>query len=239
MSDNHALGILIQNQKDIEGIDSSALWDGFLLARSKTLEVMEVIKGELKEGLSENEARLLSLNIFSDYGVKKHWHRPYIRFGEGTLFSFQDPISENVLKVNDPYHFDLGPVWPAAKLGIDSEVEYESDYGDTFIFGKNEEAEKMIKSLHEAFLVTKNEWAVNKLTGIDIYLRFKKEVESRRYIFVDNVDGHRISEFPHHKYTKDRLSKIRFVPSASLWILEAMIHHPKLKMGAFFEDIMH
>lgn len=238
MSENHALGILAQNQSEIEGIDPRALWDGFLRAREKTLEVIDVIKGELKEGISENDARLLTLNIFADFGVRKHWHRPYIRFGEGTLFSFLDPVSENRLAPDDAYHFDFGPVWPADKLGMDSEIEYESDYGDTFIFGKNLEAELMIKALHESFEITKKAWSSEQLNGVEIYQRFKKEVEARGYKFVESVDGHRISEFPHHKYTKDRLSKIRFVPSSSLWVLEAMIHHPYLKMGAFYEDLM-
>jgi hypothetical protein len=239
MSDLHQLNVSALDQATIEKVDPHFIAEGLYRARDKTALVLHEIRKEFKEGLSENDARILALSIFQDHGVTKHWHRPYIRFGEGTILSFYDPISENCLKENDIYHLDLGPVWPSHKLGLDSELEYEGDYGDTFVFGdSNHEATKMIEALHEVFNLVKNEWQNNKLAGTEIYHFFSEQISNKGYVFVEKVDGHRVSDFPHHKYTKDRLSKIDFTPTNSLWILEAMICHPTLKMGAFFEDLL-
>ncbi|MGZ3770253.1 MAG: M24 family metallopeptidase [Bdellovibrio sp.] len=238
MSDLHQLGIYSADQAQMEKVDPQFLNEGLLRARAKTIEVLHEIRNALKEGMSENKARLLTLSIFQSHGVSKHWHKPWIRFGEGTTLSFYDALSESNLKKNDIYHLDFGPVWPAEKLGLDGDIEYEGDYGDTFVFGTNEEAQKMINALHDSFHETKKSWKQNELSGQNIYKVFKDIVESKGYVFIDKVDGHRISDFPHHKYTRDRLSKISFVPTSSLWILEAMICHPNQKMGAFYEDIM-
>jgi methionine aminopeptidase len=239
MSDLHQLQVSALDRSTIENVDPKFIVEGLFRARNKTVEVLHEIRKEFKEGLSENDARSLALSIFKDHGVTKHWHRPYIRFGEGTLLSFYDPISENRLALNDIYHLDLGPVWPSEKLGLDSELEYEGDYGDTFVFGdSNQEAVNMIDALHEVFYLAKNEWQNNQLAGTEIYRFFNEQISKRGFVFIEKVDGHRVSDFPHHKYTKDRLSKIDFTPSNSLWILEAMICHPTLKMGAFFEDLM-
>ncbi|MGZ3743526.1 MAG: M24 family metallopeptidase [Pseudobdellovibrionaceae bacterium] len=238
MSDHHQLGVYVPNQKQIEGVDPSFIKKGLFLAREKTIQVTEEIKLALKQGMNESDARQLSLSVFEKHGVKKHWHKPWVRFGEGTTLSFYDPISESLLQANDIYHFDFGPVWPSEVLGLEGPLEYEGDYGNTFVFGSNEEAEHMIKSLHESFYEVKTHWKRENVSGEDLYKLFKKSIETKGYIFVDKVDGHRIGDFPHHKYTKDRLSKISFVPTSGLWVLEAMICHPQKKMGAFFEDIM-
>ncbi|MGZ3774254.1 MAG: M24 family metallopeptidase [Pseudobdellovibrionaceae bacterium] len=227
------------NKDQIEKVDPQFLTEGLIRARAKTIDVMHEIRSALTEGMNENDARLLTLSIFQNHGVSKHWHKPWIRFGEGTTLSFYDPISESKLNKNDIYHLDLGPVWPAEKLGLEGDMEYEGDYGDTFVFGSNDEAQKMIDALHDSFHETKKSWKEKELSGEDLYKVFKDNVESKGYIFVDKVDGHRISDFPHHKYTRDRLSKISFVPTSSLWILEAMICHPVQKIGAFYEDIMN
>ncbi len=238
MSDLHQLGVSADSQSDLEKVGEQFMVSGLLKAREKTIEVLNVIRSEFKEGQSENDARLMALSIFEDYGVKKHWHRPFIRLGEGTVLSFHDPISESRLKPNDVFHLDLGPVWPSEKLGLSSSLEYEGDYGDTFVFGKNDDAVKMIEAVHRILLEAQAEWKKKKISGETIYQFMKQQAEKSGYVFVDRVEGHRVSDFPHHKYTRESLSKINFIPKSSLWVTEIMICHPNLKMGAFYEDLM-
>jgi hypothetical protein len=238
VSDLHQLQVTRIDQSETEKLDPRFIVDGLLRAREKTVEVLEAIRGQLKEGLSETEARFLALSIFKDFGVTKHWHQPYIRFGEGTALSFREPLSNHQLKVDDVYHLDVGPVWPSQRLDIEPGLEYEGDYGDTFIFGKNPEAQKMIDVLHEVYHLVKREWEQKKISGEKIYQFFKEQVENSGYIFIEKVEGHRISDFPHQKYTRKRLSNIEFAPAHSLWVLEGMICHPKIQMGAFYEDLM-
>jgi len=239
MGNIHKLGTNTMTQAELEKVDPQFAVEGLLKAREKTLEVLARIRSELKEGASERDVLSQIRSIFADYGVTQHWHRPFVRFAEGTRLTYNDDESDIRLKHDWPYYLDVAPVWPGAKLGMDSKIRYESDYGDTFIFGQNAEAQKMIDSIHNAFDEAKQYWRQKK-SGEEIYGCFKKRVENEGFIFREEIDGHRLGDFPHIKYTRDLeyLSKIEFIPTAGLWMLEVMITHPNLKMGAFYEDLM-
>lgn len=58
------------------------------------------------------------------------------------------------------------------------------------------------------------------------------------YAMIEKVDGHRISDFPHQKYSRERLAKLQFEPAPLLWVLEIHIRHPELEIGAFYEDLL-
>ncbi len=234
----HQLGATAPPHFNLEMVDEKFVEVGLLKAREKTVEVLHVIRSQFKIGQNENDARILAQKIFADYGATKHWHRPLIRFGEGTVLSFNEPISDHKLTENSVYHMDLGPVWPGQKLGIDSNLEYEGDYGDTFVFGQNGNAQDMINIVHRVFDKAKQMWRENLFTGEEIY-RFSRELFKKTdYEFVEKVEGHRVADFPHHKYSKERLANIKFVPKRSLWVLELMVRHPQLKFGAFYEDLL-
>lgn len=49
---------------------------GLLKAREKTWQVLHEIRETLRPGLTEDDARKLSLDIFREHGVVKHWHKP-------------------------------------------------------------------------------------------------------------------------------------------------------------------
>ena len=101
------------------------------LAQQKTIQVLNVIQSRLKTGMTEDEARRLALEVFQEFGVTKHWHRPYIRFGYATQFTFNEPIQNEItLTPGAPYYLDLGPIWPKLLDNLD----VEGDYGDTFIW---------------------------------------------------------------------------------------------------------
>lgn len=53
-----------------------------------------------------------------------------------------------------------------------------------------------------------------------------------------DFDGHRISDFPRHKYTLERVANFPIKATDSLWILELQINDPKNRFGAFYEDIL-
>lgn len=238
MSEMHQLRVSAENKAAYEQVSPEFILEGLLKARDKTFEVLQEIRSQLREGVNERQARLITLSTFADHGVKKHWHLPYIRFGEGSLLTFHDPISEDQLKPNDIFHMDLGPVWPSEALGLGVGLEYEGDCGDSFVFGENPTGQKMIDTLHELFGLAVSEWRKNQPTGEVLYQFLKEQTEKRGYKMMERVDGHRVSEFPHHKYTRDSLSRMDFTPTDSLWVLELMICKPELKMGAFYENLL-
>jgi len=179
--------------------------------------------------------RKLALALFLDHGVTKHWHRPVIRLGPGTCLTPGDPIQDQYrLQENDAVFIDLGSVWHDSE----SDLSYETDVGDTFVFGTNLEAEKCAETARDLFSQAQTAWKNQALTGEQIYQFLKEKAEKENYHLVEKVNGHRIADFPHHSYSKDRLGRLSFHPSSSLWVLEVQIRHPSLNFGAFFEDIL-
>jgi len=51
-------------------------------------------------------------------------------------------------------------------------------------------------------------------------------------------DGHRIGDFPHHVFFKGAIIECEESLLPNAWILEIQLDHPKLKFGAFYEDIL-
>ena len=235
MNHSHPLGILASSQEAIEAVHPEFLKEGLIQARQKTVNALTQIRAEIKEGITEDDARRLALTVLADLGASKHWHKPYIRFGAGTALTFHDPLQTDYrLKLNDPYYIDLGPVWADPELGL----EYEGDYGDTFVFGENREADLCAQSARDLFVEAKTLWQSKRLPGEELYAFLKNRALELGYRLIDSVEGHRLSDFPHHKYSKERLAKTSFVPSDSLWVLEIQITEPKMRFGAFFEDIL-
>ncbi|MCB9091953.1 MAG: hypothetical protein H6620_05285 [Halobacteriovoraceae bacterium] len=235
MNTPHELHINCIKSINHEAIDEKAVIENIFCAREKTIKLVSEIKENLVEGINEIQARKLALEISYSYGVKKHWHQPYIRFGSGTALSFKEPLCrENNLTVDSPFYIDLGPVWSDLDLGL----EYEGDYGDTFVYGQNVEAEKCITTARTLFQEAKGKWSNQELTGEQIYSYINNRCKELEYKLAEDFDGHRVSDFPHHKYTLERLANINFVPSKSLWILELQIKDPEDRFGAFYEDIL-
>lgn len=235
MSDFHQLKVTLADQSKIESVSPEFIKQGLIRARDKTVQVLHEIKNELKIGMTEDDARHLCLDTFKKHGVTKHWHRPYVRFGSGTVLTFNHPVQAGVtLQANDPYYLDLGPVWPDPELGL----EYEGDYGDTFILGDNPEAEKCANTARELFTFIQNKWREQKLSGEAIYALLQSETKARGYELDPDVEGHRMSDFPHQRYSKEHLARVPFIPSDALWVLEVKINHPSHAFGAFFEDIL-
>ena len=107
-------------------------------AREKTIAVTYEIKKAIEIGMTEDDARKLSLDFLA--WCKEHWHKPYIRFAQGTTLTFHNPLQPSYkLQQGDIFYIDLGPIWPNEELGL----HYEGDYGDTFVYGENNEAGKV------------------------------------------------------------------------------------------------
>lgn len=225
----------VSHQLDAEAVHPNYLQEGLLSARQKTLQLFSEIRRNLREGMNEPEARKLAIEAANNLGTKKHWHQPYIRFGKGTALSFHEPLrEENIFFNNIPVSIDLGPVWTDGQTAL----EYEGDFGDSFVVGKNPEAERCIHWTRALFSEAKNKWKSEHISGIELYRYLRKRCEELGYILAEDFDGHRLSDFPHQKYTKDRLATLPFVPTNNCWILELQVKDPEGRFGAFYEDLL-
>lgn len=231
----HPLGILAPSQSALEGVDPKFVRAGIFAARDKTIAAFEAIKSLLKEGMMEEDGRKLGLQVFADLGVQKHWHTPHVRFGSGTTLNFSSSVkTDHRLTAGDACYIDLGPIWNDPQY----DLAYEGDYGDSFVFGENAEAAHCGDVCRKLFAEAKTAWKDHAITGLAIYEMLKQRASEEGFQLLEEVGGHRIGDFPHHRFTKSNLSHFAFIPTSSLWILEVQIIDPKNRFGAFFEDIL-
>ncbi len=229
------LGIHELSQGQLEAVSPHFVKAKLLSAQEKSWEVFQTIRENLREGMTEGTARKKAIEIFSDFGVKKHWHQPYIRFGRGTALTFNDPLQlENPLLYGSGVSMDLGPIWPDDEINLG----FEGDVGDSFAFGVHEEFEKCASTCRQLFQEVRSEWRTRRWTGQEIYQFLNTRAQSLGYVLAPKVEGHRIGDFPHHKYSRENLANLKFHPNVTLWVLEVQVNDPDSRFGAFFEDIL-
>lgn len=235
MTEFHSVGVSGDSQRLAETVGSEFVTRGLLDAREKTWKALAEIRDSVKEGITEREGHHRALEVFRRLGTEKHWHKPYLRFGPGTALTFRDPLQpEYRLKEGDPFYIDIGPVW----LDPDSGIEYEGDVGDTFVLGSSAEAEAMILDARKLFREATEFWRNQTVSGKQLYTFLENQASELGYSLKSEVDGHRLSDYPHNKYTKERLARTVFCPTPCLWVLELQITRPGGSMGAFYEDLL-
>lgn len=215
--------------EQIEANHSQFNLELYLKARDVTIQVIDLVREQLEEGMSEDDAKKLTQDAMGEFGIKKKWHPTTIRFGKNTLLTFREKSDESVrLSKGDIYFFDLGPVWQ----------EHEGDIGRSYVFGENPEAEKMVEDTNEIFQLCVNEWKERNLTGKQLYDFAETITKEKGYILNLKMDGHRLGSFPHQVFYRGGLAEIETVPIKDLWILELLIRHPEKPIGTFYEDII-
>lgn len=202
-------------------------------AQALSWKTLHAIQASIRPGMTEAEARKLGEAVLKEMGATKNWHRVIFRFGENTLKKFSEPsIPNTVLGENDIYFVDLGPVWE-----IDG-VSYEGDVGDTFCTGSSEEHRRCAEACRKIFKSVSEIWQQEALSGQELYRRATLEAEKTGYVLNQDVDGHRVGDFPHQIFFKGGLNDLDFKPREGIWILEIQIRHPSLPFGAFVEDTL-
>jgi methionine aminopeptidase len=198
-------------------------------AQRLTWDAVDRIRTKMTSGLNESQAKKIATEILADMGSRKFWHKCHIRFGASTALGFDDPYSDTVLKDNDIFYIDIGPIWN----GI------EGDAGASFVVGQNTEYLRCCKDAKEIFDSVATHWKSTKATGAALYEFAGQEAKARGWILAPSyVKGHRLSEFPHSMHTKSSVRDLDFCPNSHRWVLEIQICDPALKFGAFYEDIL-
>lgn len=207
------------------GFDRQAL----LNARERSRECLRQIADRIAVGMLESEAVALGETILRNAGAEKFWHRVYVRFGENTLLPYGVSSPGDVrLAANDIYFIDIGPVFQ----------EYEGDCGDTFVVGDDAEMERCKRDVRRIFQEVRKHWRLGRVSGKGLYEVAQNSAKQRGWQLNLNVDGHRLSQFPHHVHFRGGLGDIAFAPANAAWVLEIQIRHPARRFGAFYEDLL-
>jgi Xaa-Pro aminopeptidase len=198
-------------------------------ARQKTWAAVEAIAKGIHPGMRESEGIKLAQQTLVDMGARKFWHKCHIRFGAGTILSFNDPYADEILRPDDIFYIDIGPIWD----GI------EGDAGATFVVGADAERARCRDDARVVFQAVKDHWQRQKVSGKALYEFAEEQAQRRGWVLAPSyVRGHRLSEFPHSFHSKLQVDELAFCPSPQRWVLEIHVCDPKLTFGAFYEDLL-
>lgn len=192
-------------------------------------ELLDKIIAILKPGVHESEVKDYALKLFSEHGIERTWHPPYVRFGEHTLLTFRDKASEDhILKENDIAFIDIGIV----KDGI------EGDAGRSVFFGNNPEYKLLTDASLTIFNDATDYWKRHNPKGIALYDYVYSLADKLGVVWNLDPAGHLIGAFPHRGW-KRGINHFPNIIDNGAWILEIQIKHKTLPAGAFFEDLLY
>jgi len=200
----------------------------FYHARDVARDMAHELASKINPGMVELDAHELYKKICLKHGVERNWHPPKLRFGPNTLKTFKEPSDPYTLQDEDIFYVDIGPV-------IDG---HEADYGETFTIGSNFEHKNITASSMKVFDEVSEYWKTNKTRGPELYEWAMACAKKYGYVLNMGSDGHRIGDFPHHVFFKGAIIECSEELLPNAWILEIQLDHPKLKFGAFYEDIL-
>ena len=200
-----------------------------LASREKTLQALQKISSSIQPGMTEEDATELANQVQKNLGAEKFWHRSYVRFGKNTLKGYGQPSEKNtVLQPNDIYFLDIGPVFN----------NHEGDAGATYVVGTDPEMLRCQQDCYKVFELVKDYWKDSHSSGVELYKYASDVAEKLGWNLNLQIDGHRLSDFPHQFYSKMGLSEFTQRPSSNLWVLEIQIRHPEREFGGFYEDVL-
>lgn len=202
-----------------------------VLARDKTLQLIQMASQQIKVGMVESEAKSVIEALQKELGSDKRWHPPQIRFGENTLLPFGVPgIKDIPLKDNDIYFLDLGPVFDG----------HEGDVGRPFVIGKDPDMLKCQQDVEKIWFLVQEHWQNTKSTGAELYNFAENTAKEYGWkLNLQKANGHRIGDFPHAAPFRGSIEGWENHPMANRWILEIQIQHPSRPFGAFYEDLLN
>ncbi|RYZ88461.1 MAG: aminopeptidase P family protein [Proteobacteria bacterium] len=198
-------------------------------ARRQTWSALYHIADYIQVGMSESEAIQIAQTTLREMGVKKFWHKCHVRFGRSTVSGYSDPYLDEVLRVDDIFLVDIGPVWGGM----------EGDAGATFIVGHNADMIRCQQAVKTIFESVESHWRENAVSGKKLYAFAEDEAKKHGYILAPSyVRGHRLSEFPHSFHSELDVGDLDISPLPRQWVLEIHICDPEMKFGAFYEDLL-
>jgi Xaa-Pro aminopeptidase len=198
-------------------------------ARQMTRRAMHEVAASIRPGMLEEEALELTRRSLKAAGLLRGGHGIHVRFGRNTLKSFGVPSDAGVvLQPDDVFFLDIGPVWQ----------KWEADAGDTFVVGADPDMLRIASDVKTVFDDVSGRWRNAGLTGRALYEFAVERAEALGWRLNLEMNGHRLSDFPHAAFHKGSLAEAPFRPTSALWVLEIQIRHPERPFGAFFEDLL-
>jgi len=217
--------------KFIEQTGEKFSLEKYFAARHLCQQVVARIANQACVGMNEADGQSLIKTEFQKEGITKFWHPSKFRVNSETLKTFRELPDQNIrLAEGDLFFIDVGPIYE----------DHEADFGQTFILQPNQDNpyQDLAQVAQDVWQKTARQWSENSLTGEQLYTFAANEAQMRGCQLNPLMAGHRLGDFPHALFSKDKLSGLTFSPLTHLWVLEIHVTHENLQRGAFFEDIL-
>ncbi len=119
---------------------SQALLAAQIKAEALFAQVIE--RGLISAGKYESEltAEIHAL-AYSQFGLRRHWHRRIARCGPNTLYTYDDEPADRRIGEDDIVYLDFGPVFEA----------WEADFGRSYVLGTDPSKHRLVGDLETAF----------------------------------------------------------------------------------------
>lgn len=212
-----------------EAVGTAFDLDAMRHASAQSWRAVERMVDAFRPGLRESDAIALCGEILAGLGAQRIWHPPKIRFGANTLKKYnQKSDPDTVLGEDDIYFIDIGPVFGG----------HEGDVGATFTTGSDPDKAACAAAAKALFEDVSRAWKNDSLSGVALYDYAERRAKEMGWALNLDIQGHRVSDFPHSIYKAGDLGAFERVPVAGVWILEIQIAHPDKPFGAFYEDLL-
>ena len=202
----------------------------FIQLQNLTQEIVQSTSLLVKKGMNSKDIISLIEDSYHKYDIDRSWHPIKVRIDSDTRLSFSQPSDLNIkIKDGSIFFIDIGTI----QNGL------EGDVGRSFVFGDFKAGEQLVNICERVFIDTVECWKNKGVSGGELYEFAKSRSQELGVELNLKMDGHRIGSYPHGVFFKGGLSEVEFTPAPGLWILEIQIWCPKLKRGAFYEDLIH
>jgi methionine aminopeptidase len=223
------VGVVTVTTEQREAVGGAFSLAKMVKARDLTFEAVRRIAAGVHPGMTEGRGCELADEVLQGLGMERLWHRNVVRFGPGTLQTFQGDFQPGyVLKSDDIFYVDLGAVFDG----------HEGDAGDTFTVGDDPEMAACAQAARTLWHEVADRWRDEGVSGEALYAFAREQAEAMGWRLNWEVKGHRVSDFPHAIYKAGALGDLEVIPKTGLWILEIQIAHPTRSIGAFYEDLL-
>lgn len=206
----------------------------YLKAREICKKAADEIISRIEIGMTSIDGQTLVKEVFKEQGILKFWHPTKFRVCSDTTKTFRDLPDENLKCADhDLVFIDIGPI-------IEN---HEADFGRTVVLNKvrqniNSDYEKLAQASEIIFHETEKYWKESKATGQKLFEFAQHKTAELGYHLDHRMAGHRLGDFPHQVFSKQKLFEFEKSPLKNIWVLEIHIVDDKKQRGSFFEDIL-
>ena len=206
----------------------------YLESRDLCQRAADEIIAHIEVGMNEKDGQELVKSVFRKYDVAKFWHPTKFRLGSDTTKTFRDLPDETIKCADGDLCFiDIGPIIH----------NHEADFGRTVVINRanqkiNSDYEKLAKASELIFHETKKYWKETQATGKKLFDFAFSKAKERGYFLDRRMAGHRLGDFPHQVFSKEKLFDFDRNPLKNIWVLEIHLVDEINQRGSFYEDIL-